>query len=201
MRIVALMVGILIFGGFFFSILVYPIWLLVHCAISENRSTKSKVVWIVLMLLAWPFTGLVYGLFGSKRKLFQWISGIIIVVAMFVLIGIFSFMSRLSSISKQEIARTIVSLDQMDTTGISESQLKELKLSLLVLSDEMKMTLSRTAMEKLTKDISLMQLFYIYIKDHKISGTEYSDWIDKFKSREMIDRKALERYVVEVQAK
>ncbi|MBM3248910.1 MAG: hypothetical protein FJZ10_05795 [Candidatus Omnitrophica bacterium] len=201
MRIVALMIGILIFGGFFFSILVYPIWLLVHCAIAENRSTKSKVIWIVLMLLAWPLTGLIYGLFGSKRRLFQWISGIIITIAILALIGIFTFMGRLSSISRQEITRTVAKIDQMDTSGLSVSELKELKLSMLVLGDEMKMTFSRTAMEKLSKDISLMQLFYIYAKDDKISSYEYGDWVEKFKSRDMIDRKALERYIAGLTAK
>jgi len=201
MRIVALMIGVLIFGGFFFSILVYPIWLLVHCAIAENRSTKSKVVWIVLMLLSWPFTSLIYGLFGSKRKLFQWLSGILIAAALVASIVIFSFMNKISGIAQQEMAMTIAKLDQMDTTGLSEAELKELKLSLLVLRDEMKMRLSKTAMEKLAKDISLYKLFYIYIKDHKISGDEYSDWVDKFKSRDMIDRKALERYVEELQMK
>lgn len=195
MRIVALFSMFLFIGGIFFTILIYPIWLLIHCALSENRSTKFKVIWIISMLIAWPLAAIVYGLFGSKRKLFQWISGIIIVFCFLALGGIFYFTGRLADISRQEISRTIAKIDQFDTTAITESELKELKLSMLVLRDEMSMSLSRAAMENLAKDISLMQLFYIYIKDHKISQDEYGDWIEKFKARAMMDRKALEKYV------
>jgi len=182
-------------GGVFFTILIYPIWLLIHCALSENRSTKSKVIWIILMLLAWPFTAIVYGLFGSKRRLFQWLSGIIIGVAIAVFIGFSIFMAKIPQIARQEISNTIAAIDRLDTTGISESELKELKLNMMVLGDEMRMMYSRSSVEKVAKDINLMKLFYIYIKDNRISMDEYSDWVAKYKSREMLDRKALEKYI------
>lgn len=204
MRFLALLIGSLFFAGFIFCILIYPIWLLVHCAISPDRSKKSKAIWIVFMILVWPIAGLLYGLFGSKRKAFQWFSGIIFALAIATLGVIYSFtdtMGKMPIMAKQWATQIITKMDQMDTSGLSSSDLTQLKADLSVLSDEITISFSKAKMVKVSNALRLIQLFDIFTKDNKITMDEYSDWLAKFKSREMIDMKAFEKYIDELKTK
>lgn len=192
-KMIFILTFFLIIGGVLFAAFIYPIWTLVHCATSESRSTKSKTVWIIFMILTWPITSLVYGLFSAKRKLFQWISGIIIFGLIVLGTSFFYLMNRLGEMSSVEITKTISKIDQMDTMGITPQELSKLKKDFSVLKEEMKFSLS--GLDKMHKAASLMQLFDIIDRDNKITASEYKDWMDKFESREILDRKALEQYI------
>jgi len=192
-KIILVLALLLTIAGVIFGAFIYPLWTLIHCAISKSRSTKSKTIWIILMILTWPITSFVYGLFSAKRRLFQWISAILIFALVFLVTAFFYMTIKMGELTSAQISKTISKIDQIDTAGITPQGLTKLKEGLSVLKGEMKFKLS--GLEKMNKAASLMQLFDIIDRDNKITASEYKDWMDKFESREMLDRKALEQYI------
>lgn len=179
-------------GGLLFSVLIYPIWMMVHCA-NSTRSTKFKAIWIILMVLIMPLVSYIYGLFASKRKLFQWISSILILLFI-LLLATFIFSTKM--INKElsfTIEKEISRIDKMQIMGLGQEEQSELKYSLRALQKDLQVGISK--MDKASKAYSLVEMFGIITEDGEITPWEYDDWMDKFNSRDILDKDALRKYI------
>ena len=66
--ILALLFFILLFVWIIYIGLIFPIWMIVHCAVAKNHSDKSKTLWIIAMILLWSLGALIYGFMHLKPK-------------------------------------------------------------------------------------------------------------------------------------
>jgi hypothetical protein len=89
---VAIMGFVFAFGALLlFMALVQPIWCVVDCAVDAKRSTGSKVVWILALLLLWGVANWFYGAFAATARALRrltrlaWILIIVLVAAFFAL--------------------------------------------------------------------------------------------------------------------
>ncbi len=67
---------LMLFVGLIFYGLVFPIWMLIHCANSTDLSKKAKSLWIIGIVVSWFVGASFYGFFSSKDRRLQWLSGI-----------------------------------------------------------------------------------------------------------------------------
>lgn len=84
MSILIPIIGISMILGVLFLMLIYPIMALVHCIKNEDIEQKSKIIWIVSMVLTWPFGSFFYGFLKSQKASFQWISILGLIFSMIV---------------------------------------------------------------------------------------------------------------------
>ena len=63
---------------FYFALL--PFLALIHCAMSNKHSNKSKTMWIISIVSLWTPGGFIYGLFGSKNRMIQLMSVVFLVL-------------------------------------------------------------------------------------------------------------------------
>ena len=180
-----------------FGVLVYPIWMLVHCATAEGRSSKSKTVWLIFMILGWPVVGYLYGLFGSKRRFFKQISSVLIVLLISLIIIFVAATAYLNQHWRSQIAKDIARIDAVRILILNDTQREALKRGLLILDRELKPGMTR--LERKFVIYNLVEMFGVIAEDDEITPSEYRDWVDKFKSRKTIDRNVLERYIHDLQ--
>lgn len=191
-KVIALLIVIGVFGVIIFGGLIYPIWMIVHCANSE-RSGGKKATWIIFMILVWPIVSIFYGLLASGRTLFKWIS-------VFYLMGVIALIALMmvgvpwsSKIIVQQMRGSVDQIDQMKTEDLSPDNIIELKHDMNILLNEVQADSSLNVFQFKNKriTISLLELFEIYTRDKRITPTEYADLINKFKSRDMLDYNSL----------
>lgn len=180
-------------GLFLFGVIAYPIWTLIHCAISNARSRKSKAWWIVGIFLFGPLGATVYGLFGAQRKLFKWISGLLLCAVVILFVSLFYLLNTLGNIARSEINMSLGRLSSYNVAGLDPQELEKLSKSLLVLQVEAKSSIFD--FNRMSKVSSLIQLFNIMERDGKLTATEYKDWMSKFEERNIIGRDMLQKYV------
>jgi hypothetical protein len=193
MPILFLFLFLVFLAGIFGAALVLPIWTIVHCLSDETRSKRSKIVWVVLMFLVWPFTSFCYGIFASKKKAMQLLSGTSLVLSILFLGGIIFGLTYSAKMLRAEIPRLAEKLNRINTADITDTQRQQIKENLLALRDELTMRISE--LNTLHKAASLVQLYGIYTKDNTLTVSEYNDWINKFESRSMLDRRELDNYI------
>ena len=190
--IIAFVILAVLFGIVFCAV-IYPLWVLIHCAISKVMGTTAKVIWIIIMVLFWPLGGYVYGLFGSQKKNFQWISGSIFAFGLIFIIMTSYAMSWLVDSTSQTISTGISTIKQLDNNSITQEQLIRLNNSLLILDEEIHG--DWLSFDKKLKAISLMDYFDLITEDKKITVSEYIDWMGKFESRQMLNLDGLQQYI------
>lgn len=59
--LLALLAWVLFIGA------VFPLWTLIDCVSSEERSSRSKTLWAVAIFLCLPLGSLAYGIFGARK--------------------------------------------------------------------------------------------------------------------------------------
>ena len=197
MKIVSVAITTLILvavlGTMIFGLLVYPIWAMIHCVTSETRSKKSKIIWLIVMIATWLTGAILYGLCASKRKLFQWISAILLVGTLSFITLFGAGMNYSTRLMNTELTDMLSKIDTLDTNELTPEEILKVKNSLLVVKQELNAGLLE--LEKKRKAISLIELARLIEKDSLISAKEYKDWMDKYLSRALLDTDALDRYI------
>jgi hypothetical protein len=75
-----------------FMWLVQPIWSVVDCAIDARRGTAGKLLWIVVLILAWGVANWFYGAFAAANPALRmltrlaWMATIGLIAVFFVLL-------------------------------------------------------------------------------------------------------------------
>ena len=65
-----------------FLLAVQPAWCFIDCLITPEFSKSTKIIWGVLLLLTWYFTGFFYGVFGTRSSSLRSVTlGSIVVIA------------------------------------------------------------------------------------------------------------------------
>ncbi len=182
-----------------FFVIVYPLWTIIQCAISP-LSKLAKVIWILVMFFTWPLGSIVYGIFGSGKKLFKWFSSIAIVTGLAFFIFTAWAMNYLMSESIEGVQTKMAAIKQMSNETISKEELMNLNSSLLSLQEEMKGSWWQDFDAKF-KAVALLEYFDLISEDHRITVEEYNNWMDKFENRHTMTRKALEDFVEELKKK
>jgi len=192
-NIIALAFTLIVLGIFIFGALAYPIWMLIHCATAQQRSTKSKTIWIILMILVWPLTSYLYGLFASKRTLFKWFSSILIVLLGLLVFVFFASTAYLNKYTASLISTDISKISSNQIAGLTDEEAAGIKSNLETLQNELKGSVLKT--DKKFTIYNLTRMFDIISTDNQINQSELTDWMDKFESRDTLDRNAFEKYV------
>ena len=87
--VIVLLVFLLLFlAAIVFYGIIFPVWMIVHCANSEALSKKGKSLWIIAMILLWPISGSLYGLFVTGQRRLQWFSGIFLFMCLAMAIAV-----------------------------------------------------------------------------------------------------------------
>jgi hypothetical protein len=76
-----------------FMALMQPIWCLVDCAIDGRRSTASKVVWIILLILLWSVANWFYGAFAAGNTILRRLTRLAWALAIALLIAFVAMFS------------------------------------------------------------------------------------------------------------
>lgn len=189
---IALLLTVIVLGVFIFGALAYPIWMLIHCATAQ-RSTKSKAIWIILMVLIWPIASYFYGLFASKRKLFKWFSSILIVLLAFLVFVFVSATAYLTKFTDNQLTLDISRLSSNQIIGLTDEESAGIKENLETLRNDLKGGMLIT--DKKFIVYNLARMFDIISADNQVNQSELTDWMDKFESRDTLDRNAFEKYV------
>jgi hypothetical protein len=170
-----------------FGMIVFPIWMIVHCATSALDG-KAKTIWIIVLLLTWSLGAMIYGLFACPKKSAPWMSAIGIICLFLLNIPP---MISLANLSKQMFISQAAKIDQFDTQELSPSQSALMKDKLGTIGEEM----SFGNFQRMQKATGLAQLFYIYSLDKKITLDEYQTWTKYFDSRDQINMKEFTEYI------
>ena len=192
---VAVLLTVLALGiAVLFVLLIFPIWALVHCAVSPGLNGTSKAVWIVVMLLVWPIGAFLYGLFASQQRALRWCGGVSLALVTGLLAAVVVGMPYILQYTDREMSATIQRLDQLRMPEASQEQRAQLKQGLQTLQNELQgnWILQR---DRVGRVMTLYQLFSVYIEDHELSLPEYTDWMDKYRSRQLLDQEELRRYI------
>jgi 5-bromo-4-chloroindolyl phosphate hydrolysis protein len=134
------------------------------------------------MILIWPLGSFIYGLFSSNKKLFKWLS----VIGISSIILMLLVLSNMSNLERTELTNLSARIQSMETLELSQEDIIRLKESLVVLRDELK--LSIRGWGKNSKASALLREFKVISEDNKITQSEFSEWMGAFKSRDVWTR-------------
>jgi len=81
-----------------------PIWCIIDCAIDDRRSTTSKIVWIILLVLLWGLTNWFYGALAAAGSVLRRITRIAWLAAILLVIGFFLLPQSIRSDLKKKVA-------------------------------------------------------------------------------------------------
>lgn len=81
------------FALLLFMILVQPIWCLVDCAVANRRSSGSKGVWIVVLVLLYGVANWFYGAFAAEGAWLRRLTRLAWLFALLLVIGFIALYS------------------------------------------------------------------------------------------------------------
>lgn len=189
----------LLFLAMLFLFLVFPLWMMIDCVISQERKIISKVLWIIFILLSWVLGSLVYGLLGSRKVFIQWLSGIIFAVGF---LSIFLFVNFLYQTSHMVASDSIKRAATLQAGDLTQERIDQMKNNLLILRQELNDAKGFKAIyfiKDTYKDLMLNQIFILMMKDGQIQSIEYDEWTKQFDNRRQLDAKKLGEYLKSLQ--
>ncbi len=174
MGILFVLLMLLFFLGILFYFLIFPIWMIVDCAISERKSS-SKVAWIIALLLTWTLGALVYGLFASVKRAVKILSGAGFVFAIGFIVAAVMVVNWSKTITLQQIEMKVSNFQQINVTALSQTEADEFKTSVDKFRDDLKhfsLLKSRAEVNDLEKGLVLGGM----LSDNMITHEEFEDW-------------------------
>lgn len=171
-----------------FGLVIYPLWMIIHCVTSSLLDGKTKTIWIVSMVFTWSLGAIFYGLFCCEKKSIAWTSTIILICLGLLSIPVFVVVYK--SVGQTAVG-DFAKVDQLDENELSYEESTIFNTSVETLQIEVK----SSDLDKVHKALNFSELFDIYTKDNKITQLEYQNWISKFNNRSMLDRDAFSNYV------
>jgi hypothetical protein len=151
------------------------------CLCCATRLKKSKWIWGIFMFVFWPFTAFFYGIFVAQKKMVKVLSWILFILFVSLTVLFTYFIIYHVEKVRIEIPDMILSLGQIDTSELSDEQVRELKNDLGILQGEL--TLNFSNFNKSMQAVRLIELFEDIKKDTAITGDEYVQWIEMFMAR------------------
>ncbi len=189
---------IAIVGGIF--LVFYPIWAIIDCVVSKKRSDINKVIWVLLMIFVWPLASYCYGLFSAKSKALR-ISAVI--ASLTILIGVtillsglgppVSFMKGNFRFFHQSAENIEDQLALTDTSELSKADMQNLQEAIRTLQREYNAL--NISVEERKKISLLLDLLRTYVYDNHLTNKEYTDWLNRYHLRRLLDEKMLEEYI------
>ena len=182
---------VFLFAFFFFILcgaVIYPIWMLFHCAMSPLNG-KMKTIWLLVILFTWSLGAILYGLIRCEKRSAPWISAIALMCI--GMISVFPLIKMYKAANNYAIEK-LSKIDRLNTAKLSPDELTELKASLRALQSEVK----SKNLERALRASHFSTLFSIYANDHQITPMEYREWIEKFNSRDMLDLNAFSAFII-----
>ncbi len=181
--------------GMLFVLLVFPLWMIIHCVMAEDRKLVFKVLWIIFIFFSWVLGSLIYGLFASRKALIQWIAGSILVVGF---LSIFFIVNTLYQVARSVSLESVQKVSTLVSQDLSLEHVKKLKGCLMTLRQELndaKGLKSVYLIQETYKDMMLNQVFVVMMDDGQMSISEYNAWIEKFDNRRRLDARVLSAYL------
>lgn len=195
MAALTILFSLIFIGAIVFVFVVFPIWMVVDCATSASRKTFSKALWIIAMLLTWTLGSVIYGLLASRKKAFQWISGIILVVGF---CAIFFFVRSLFYITDLASTEALKRIEAIQAGVLTQEDLAKLREGLVTIQreeQEDKGILKLFVLKKTLRNVTLTQIFLKMQEDGSLTPQEYKIWIEKFDTRETQDPDELKNFL------
>ena len=182
-----------------FVAFIYPVWALIDCVVTPVLETKWKIIWSIVMVVFWPLGSFAYGLFGSRKKIFQWIVTISLVVSFIFGLFFVTGLNWLIDTTVGNIDSQISGMERLEPGPVSKEELMKLNTCLLSLEGEMHDRWY--SFDKKLKAMHLLDFFETITSDHHITREEYTEWMKRFESRETADRQTLENRIKEFKAR
>lgn len=175
-----------------FTFCLFPVWMLVDCAISREIPSGHKIAWILAILLVWPIGAFLYAFIASRTRYLKMITTILLLLSVLIILFLVRF--GLSSLGNLQtgIATSINQVDQLNHVSVTDAEMLELKYNLKILSDEAN---GKPWDRNTLNALQLVELFNVQAQDGVISREEFNNWMSKFQTRELIDNRALESYI------
>ena len=161
------------------TLLVLPVWMLIHCLRSRLLPNSSKMLLSLSIILAWPFGSLAYASFASQDKKISKLANFLIValIVLSLLFGaaIFYFRSEL-------LPEVVKRCQKIDFKNLSQEENKIIKEDLLVLQNEMQSNSFFSTKSLIA--LQLFELFQSFLIDKNLPPEELKEWIGFVASRD-----------------
>lgn len=173
-------------AGALFILIVFPVWMLTDCIRAKSFTNVMKMLWLVTIVIAWPFGSLAYGSFASQKKSLMRLANIMMVILIILSLlcsaGIYYFRTVL-------LPEAVSRYQKVDFKGISKQDQDRIRTDLGILQNEMQANSFFSA-----KSLVALQLFELFqsIAIHQAPlPSELLDWIQQVKNHEKSSEKNL----------
>jgi len=158
-------------SGAVFVLVVFPIWMLMECIKSRFLPHAVKALWIVSIILAWPFGSLAYASFASQKRFLARISNFIMIV---MIISSLLFSAGIYYFRRTLLPHAVSRYQKADYAGISKEDQDLIKSDLLILQNEMQANSFFSA--KSLVALELFELFQSIVMRSAVSPSDLKDW-------------------------
>lgn len=193
-NLIGVLLGLLAAALFLFYLLAFPIWMLVQCAVSTHLSKKAKALWLLSIVVTATAGAALFGLFASRKRSVQWISGVglaaCVAVAALTLVGLTSFAKETPAALEKALAR----MEEVQSPELSKQEMGQLRDALQTLLEEVRQS-PWYRVEGKVAAMNLQRFLMHLAADSRLSQEDYHQWKEKFESRRLLDQKAFEEYV------
>ena len=173
-----------------FALAVFPLWMVVDCARSKALPKASKALWLVSIVMAWPFGSLAYASFASQKRFLVKLSNMIIasliVMSLLFSAGIYYFRSAL-------LPETVARYQKAELKDLSPDKQQTIKSDLVTLQNEMQANAFFS--EKSLVALQLFELFQSIAFNRKAAASEYEDWLSQASVRATLREENLPAYI------
>lgn len=170
-----------------FGVLIFPVWMIVHCANRSDRSGKYRAGWIVGMIFSFPFGAYLYGIWQTGQKKHKIFSGIFIIFWLISIIGAFSALN----LAKKMMLESIPTIEAtVQATTLEEAGKQNVLSAIHTLERELNsMSLLST---QARNDMELILMLRESLRDKQLDQTEAQEWLNLFNVRATLDTEVME---------
>jgi hypothetical protein len=169
------MLFILLFAvSMLFLGLALPIWAIIDCATSEERTNQSKVIWIIVIVVLWTAGACIYGIVSSQGRL-----RVASVISLFVFILMFVWLFSFAGAQSPQISSALNQYAEalhsrsISTGSLAGFEVEHMESDLRELARADK---SIFGLRKMKKSLQAIRVFKSIAQDNKISVEEYNIW-------------------------
>ena len=180
-------------GTIVFVFVAFPIWVVIDCIKSKEKSNGSKIFWIILTFLTSTLGAIIYSFLGSTNKTLRRVSIYVTIFGVLAIVGFLTLIPWLSTDLTNNINQSLVVLRTVDTTALSPEELEVIRKDLNVLSTEAKFDIRKNDQLWIAHD--LVEYFQLISQDRKIDKQEYQDWSQKFELRKILKQEEFEKLI------
>jgi hypothetical protein len=166
-----------------FGALIFPIWMIINCARDSERSTESKIPWVVIMILVFPFGAYLYGLFASGRRAIIMLSLSVVLTWVLAIGGAYFGLRFLQNRSLESVPQLRNLIEQ--SSSYSLPQRGDLLRAIDILEQELRVDWPLS--DNARNDVELFDQLERMLGDKKLEEKEAQVWLGFFDKRRDID--------------